>query len=276
MLSTNLITLQYTIAMNNFFKRRTQPMIIAHRGASADAPENTLSAFQEAIRQRADAIELDVQLTYDKKLIIIHNPTLNKTTTGSGQVATKTLQEIKQLDVGIKFSKRFKGEKIPTLEEVFNTFGKQTNYVVELKFYQFFPGSFAQQVYNTVLEHDLINNTLFLSFDPRLLIQIKKINPNVKICWAFIPVFGWRPPKWALNHFDALAIAARKAKRGYIERLQALNKPINIWTGLGKSEDYVAEINTQAEFITTNHPAELRREIKKLKTTILKTQDLKK
>lgn len=238
-------------------------MIIAHRGASADAPENTLSAFQEAIRQRADAIELDVQLTYDKKLIIMHNPTLNKTTTGSGQVATKTLQEIKQLDAGIKFSKRFKGEKIPTLEEVFNTFGKQTNYVVELKFYQFFPGSFAQQVYNTVLEHDLINNTLFLSFDPRLLIQIKKINPNVKICWAFIPVFGWPPSKWTVNHFDALAIAARKAKKSYIEHLQAFNKPVNIWTGLGKSEDYVAEINTQAEFITTNHPAELRQALNK-------------
>lgn len=238
-------------------------MIIAHRGASADAPENTLSAFQEAIRQRADAIELDVQLTRDKRLIIMHNPTLNKTTTGSGRVATKTLQEIKQLDAGIKFNKRFKGEKIPTLEEVFNTFGKQTSYVVELKFYQFLPGSFAQQVYNTVLEHDLINNTLFLSFDPRLLIQIKKINPNVKICWAFIPIFGWLPPKWAVNHFDALAIATRKANKGYIEHLRALNKPINIWTGLGKSEDYAAEINTQAEFITTNHPAELRQALNK-------------
>jgi glycerophosphoryl diester phosphodiesterase len=251
-------------------------MIIAHRGASADAPQNTLASFQEAIRQKADAIELDVQLTYDKKLIIMHNPTLNKTTTGSGRVTTKTLQEIKQLDAGIKFSKRFKDEKVPTLEEVFNAFGKQTNYVVELKFYQFFPGNFAQQVYNAVLDHSLINNTLFLSFDPRLLIQIKKINPSVKICWAFIPVFGWRPPKWATNHFDALAIATHKAKKDYIERLQALNKPINIWTGLGKSEDYVAEINTQAEFITTNHPAELRREIKKLEAKVPKTQDLKK
>lgn len=239
-------------------------MIIAHRGASADAPQNTLASFREAIRQKADAIELDVQLTRDKKLIIMHNPTLNKTTTGSGQVTTKTLQEIKQLDAGIKFSKRFKGEKVPTLEEVFNTFGKQTNYVVELKFYQFFPGNFAQQVYNAVLDHNLINNTLFLSFDPRLLIQIKKINPSVKICWAFIPVFGWRPPKWVANHFDALAIATHKAKKSYIKHLQALNKPINIWTGLGKSEDYVAEINTHTEFITTNHPAELCREIKKL------------
>lgn len=241
-------------------------MVIAHRGASADTPENTLSAFHEAIRQKADAIELDVQMTSDKELVIMHDPTLNRTTNGKGLIATKTLSEIKKLDAGIKFDSQFCGECIPTLDEVFKVFGKKTNYVVELKFYHIKTRPFAKQVYDLVAQYGLIDCVLFLSFDFRLLRHIKKLNPKTRVCWAFIPVFGFVPTPQFVQHFDALAIATKKARHKYIDKLHKLNKPVNVWTGLSPREDFRAEIRTGSAYITTNHPAKLRKEIIKQAT----------
>lgn len=231
-------------------------MIIAHRGASADAPENTLSAFREAIRQKADAIELDVQLSRDNKLVVIHDPWLNRTTNGRGLVRQKTLKEIKTLDAGVKFAKKHGGQRIPTLDEVLETFGKTTNYVIELKFYHLKTANFARMVYDAVASRGLLEHTMFLSFDHRLLIDIEKNNSAAKTCWAFIPLFGWKPSGWMVARFDALAIASRRASRKYTNRLHALGKPVNLWTGA--NEDYHTEINSRSDFITTNHPAELR------------------
>lgn len=244
--------------MNPFFQKRTKPLIIAHRGASADAPENTLAAFREAIRQKADAIELDVQLTRDKQLVLMHDFTLNRTTSGRGLVTTKTLQEIKNLDAGIKFNNRFRNEKIPTLDEILMAFKTKINYVVELKINHTNPAFFAKQVYSTVANHNLTGQTLFLSFDPRLLTEIKKINSQAKTCWAFVPIFGWVPSSKLVSRFDALAIASKRAQPGYISRLHQLGKPINVWAGRGEIENFQAELHMGTNFITTNHPALLR------------------
>jgi len=102
---------------NNFYKVK----IIAHRGASAVAPENTLSAFQEAVRLNADMIELDVRLSRDGAVMVFHDRDLSRTTDGSGPVEERNLDELKQLDAGSWFSDKFIGEGIPTLEEVIRT-----------------------------------------------------------------------------------------------------------------------------------------------------------
>lgn len=242
--------------MNVFLRARTEPMIIAHRGASADAPENTMAAFREAVRQKADAIEMDVQLTADNELVIMHDPTLGRTTDGHGLVHQKTLQAIKSLDAGKKFSKKFTNEPIPTLDEVLDSFGKQTNYVIELKFYRFTVGSLAKQVLEAVESRHLLEHVLFLSFDPRLLKAVKKLNAKAKTCWAFIPILDWRPSARSAARFDALAIASRHANADYTDRLHQLGKPVNLWTG--SKENYATEISAKTEFITTNHPARLR------------------
>src|SRR6478672_6027232 len=91
--------------------------IIAHRGFSAIAPENTLAAFSAAIQHQADAVEFDVQLSADRVPIIIHDPTLERTTNGSGNVRDKTLEQLKALDAGSWFNTQFAGEKIPTFAE---------------------------------------------------------------------------------------------------------------------------------------------------------------
>jgi glycerophosphoryl diester phosphodiesterase len=99
---------------------------IAHRGASGYEPENTLRSFKRAIELKADMIELDTYLTKDNQVVIIHDETVNRTTNGKGKVKNLTLKELKQLDAG-------KGEKIPTLEEVFDLVNKKVQINIELK-----------------------------------------------------------------------------------------------------------------------------------------------
>ena len=102
--------------------------IIAHRGASAHAPENTLAAFQLALEQGADGIELDVMLSKDGQLIVIHDDKVDRTTNGTGKVADMYLSELKVLDAG-------QGESLPTLPEVFDRFGGKFLINIELKNY---------------------------------------------------------------------------------------------------------------------------------------------
>ena len=95
----------------------SRPLCIAHRGASARAPENTLAAFSEAVRLGANAIELDVHLTADGVPVVIHDGTVDRTTNGRGEVAAMTSKDLRRLDAGSWFSSRFRGERVPTLEE---------------------------------------------------------------------------------------------------------------------------------------------------------------
>ena len=244
--------------MNRFFVARKTPFVIAHRGASSDAPENTISAFSEALRQGADAIELDVQQSKDKKLVLMHDYSLRRTTGVRGKVSSLTLRQLKQLDVGNWFGPKYRGERIPTLEEVLDTYGAKTNYVIELKFYRMKTGRFARRVYDAVASRKLLDHVLFLSFDPRLLMQIEKNNPAAKTCWAFVPILGWRPPHWLVSRFDVLAIASKKADPKYTDKLASLGKPVDIWASSSQDEQYDDEMKSGAQFITTNHPAKLR------------------
>src|SRR5579863_4458154 len=108
---------------------------MAHRGASGTFPENTLSAFRAAIDTKADMCELDVQLTRDGALVVIHDDTVDRTTDGTGEVAELTLAELKLLDAGAKFKNgavKGKGERVPTLDEVFDVTAGKCGLNIEL------------------------------------------------------------------------------------------------------------------------------------------------
>lgn len=93
-------------------------MVIAHRGFSGQAPENTLASFQKAVELGSDMIELDVRFSKDGQVVVIHDDTIDRTTNGRGKVADYTLKELKQFDAGSWFAPQFSGERIPTLKEV--------------------------------------------------------------------------------------------------------------------------------------------------------------
>ncbi len=108
--------------------------ILAHRGASAYAPENTMAAFKKAIEMNADGIELDVHLSKDGYIVIIHDERVDRTTDGKGEVKDFSLDELKKLDAGSWFSDEYKGEKIPTLEELLSLIKNTEIYLnIEIK-----------------------------------------------------------------------------------------------------------------------------------------------
>ena len=108
-------------------------LVFGHRGARAYAPQNTIPAFELAVQQGAQGIELDVHRSRDGQLVILHNFDVDETTDGSGRITEKTLAEIKALDAGSKFAPEFAGTPIPTLDEVFEAVGKRLFVNVEIK-----------------------------------------------------------------------------------------------------------------------------------------------
>lgn len=113
--------------------RPRQPLTIAHRGASGYAPENTMPAFDQAVRMNADFIELDVQMSKDGQLVVIHDTTVDRTTDGTGAVGDLTWQQLRALDAGEWFAPEFAGARIPSLAEVLDRYGGKIGILIEMK-----------------------------------------------------------------------------------------------------------------------------------------------
>jgi glycerophosphoryl diester phosphodiesterase len=163
------------------FSQLPHPAIFAHRGASAHAPENTLAAFELALRQGADAIELDAKLTSDKHVVVFHDLTVDRTTEGTGRVKNLTLAELRRLDAGSHFDFAFRGEPIPTLDEVFKAVGQLCFINVELTNYDAITDSLPGKVASLVKRHKLSRRVLFSSFNPIALIRIRRLLPECPI-----------------------------------------------------------------------------------------------
>ncbi len=150
-----------------------KPLIIAHRGYRAKYPENTLAAFEGAIKTGVDMIELDVLLTKDRKAVVIHDETLDRTTNGQGLVSDFALSELKALDAGSWFDARFKGERLPTLEEVLEMVDKRVSINVEIKrsaYEAHHPAdAIEKQIVDLVTRKDALGHVLISSFEWRVL-----------------------------------------------------------------------------------------------------------
>ena len=136
-----------------------RPLIIGHRGASAYAPENTLAAFELAAEQGADAIELDVQLSKDGRLVIIHDFDVSRTTNGQGKVADLTVDELQTFDAG-------EGQKILTLDELFESMGPRLLYNIEIKYFGLPDRGIETAVADRITAYHLENHVLVSSFNP--------------------------------------------------------------------------------------------------------------
>lgn len=164
-----------------------RPTIFAHRGASAYAPENTLAAFELALRQSADAIELDAKLSADGQVVVIHDQTVERTTNGQGKVNQLTLRQLKELDAGSHFDDSFRGEQIPTLEEVFEAVGRRAWINVELTNYASVFDNLPDEAVELVRRHNLEKQVIFSSFNPRALLRARKLLPEVPIALLALP-----------------------------------------------------------------------------------------
>ena len=151
---------------------------IAHRGFSTQYPENTLLAFEQALELGVNWLELDLQITSDGHLVVMHDATVDRTTDGVGSVLEKTLAEIQELDAGIWRGERYRHTRIPTFAEVLDTLGQRANIVVELKF----EGQEAiPAVLDAIASTGLQERTVISSFDLPKLPRVKALAPNAAV-----------------------------------------------------------------------------------------------
>lgn len=199
-----------------------KPKIYAHRGASSGAPENTMAAFQLALDQGADGIELDVMLSKDRQLVVIHDDKVDRTTNGTGRVRDMTLAELKTLDAG-------SGERIPTLDEVLTRFGGQFLINIELKNYGTIFDSLPVDVAGMVRDHNVGDSILISSFNPFNFPRFHRILPDVSRGMLTFP--GWANfLGYRLFRFDALNPYFKDIDEAMINRLHAKGRQINAWT----------------------------------------------
>ena len=158
---------------------RRCPLIIAHRGDVANAPENTLPAFQKAFESGANGIELDVRLTRDNRLVVFHDRGLKRIGGVRGLVTNASLDEIRSLDVGERFGPEYRGLRAPTLDEVFELL--PTNFLinVEMKAVIDRMRLIAHKVAEAVRRHRRWSSTLVASFNPISLWELRKIDPTI-------------------------------------------------------------------------------------------------
>ncbi len=151
--------------------------ICAHRGYSAGFPENTKTAFAAAIKAGVQMVEFDVRLTKDGKLVVIHNETVDKTTNGKGKVSEMTYKQISQLDAGSWKNKKFKGEKIPTFEEVLDILPDTVWMNIHVK-----DDSVTAKSVAVVLDKRNQLKNAVLAVDNKSAEIVRKVNKNIKIC----------------------------------------------------------------------------------------------
>ena len=153
--------------------------IIAHRGASFSAPENTLAAINRAWELKADGVEIDIQQTKDKRIILLHDSN-TKRTTGKGFTVSKTSSaKLRKLDAGILKSKEFSGQKIPFLEEVIQTITDERKLFVEIKCgEEIFPA--LQQI---IVESGKMSHIVIMGFELATVSKAKKLMPEIPVYW---------------------------------------------------------------------------------------------
>ena len=226
-------------------------VVISHRGEHLHHPENTLPAFQAAIDAGADYIELDVRTTSDGKFVLMHDHTLDRTTNGSGEVSNHAFDEIRALDAGAKFSPKFSGTKVPTLDEAFDLAHGKINVYVDTKVAD------PQQLVDTIVRHDMQDHVVVYG-NPFFLYEVHKIRPSLKIMPEAMTadickllVHSMQPPVLAFGatdfNDDVIACAKDANAQMYVDRLGDADNP-EVWQ---------KAIDTGATGIQTNLPAEL-------------------
>ncbi len=210
-----------------------RPTIFGHRGACVYAPENTIASFELAHSQRADAIELDAKLSADGEVVVIHDPTVDRTTDGHGRVSRLPLTDLRSLDAGSFFSGRFHGEKIPLLAEVFEALGKKILINVELTNYTTPGDQLVQKVCELVRKHGVTQSVIFSSFHAGNLKKSEGLLPEVPRGLLARPGF---PGEWArsfgftFGEYLALHPFRTDVSPQQVLRAHKLKRRVHVWT----------------------------------------------
>ena len=229
-------------------------LIIAHRGASAYAPENTMEAFQLAASMGADGIEIDIHMTSDGHVVVCHDELVDITSNGQGKIPTYTLEELKSMDFGYHFyDKERRGIKIPTLDEVYE-FAKSCNMLVNVEIKSANP-DIISACHDVALRHNVCDNVIYSSFNHFQLQRIKELVPT-----AFIaPLYSFnmlKPWNYTID-INAQAVHPRltqiKEISDYVKQCHDRGLRVHPWTA-NTQEHITFLLDEGVDAIITNYP----------------------
>ena len=154
-------------------------LVVGHRGAMGYAPENTLASFELALEQGADVVELDVHLSRDGEVVVIHDEQLERTTDGRGLVGEHSLAELRRLDAGAWFDPRFAGQRLPTLDEVRAWAAGRTPLAIEIKNGPIFYDGIEAKIVALLERHAMREQALVIAFDHHALRRVRALDDSV-------------------------------------------------------------------------------------------------
>jgi len=240
-------------------------LVTAHRGFSGDAPENTLAAFKKAMEVGSDMIELDVRFSKDGKIVVIHDNTLERTTSGQGQVTDYTLQELKKLDAGSWFGPRFAQEGIPTLKEVLELAKGKIPLNIEIKDApegQYKIVDLAEQALREAHDAGMAGQVIFSAFNPSALERIRERNPPSWVALLYHRDWNSLREVTGGRAFSVLNLRHSFLTREKIGRIHREGMKVNTYT-VNSEEEMEQFIRWGVDGIITNHPDKLIQILKK-------------
>lgn len=230
-------------------------IITAHRGASGVAPENTIAALNQAIKDGADFAEIDIQTTKDGKIILLHDDTLDRTTNGTGPVGRYNWGYLKKLDAGVWFDNKFSGEKIPLLNEVIDVVKGKMQLNIEVKTDSF---SFnkVQDLIDTIYKKDFIDQCIITSFQRPLIDYISQIDAQIQtgIIFSSLPdsleeIYN--------SSYDILSCHFTLINKKLVQQTHSYSKQVHVWT-VNEENEMLKMIEYGVDSIITNYPGLLK------------------
>ncbi|MBI5182547.1 MAG: glycerophosphodiester phosphodiesterase [Nitrospirae bacterium] len=262
------------------FLKTNRPLNIAHRGGRGLSPEHTIFAYKKALQVGADVLEIDVHSTKDGEIVVIHDPTVDRTTDGTGRVREFTSLEIKRLDAGYRFvikmrdkedyPFRGKGLTIPTLKEVFSEFPNQR---INIEIKQFEP-QIEDAIFRVIKEMNMTDNVLVVSESREAIKRFRRISKGIIATGASVPevrrfviFMRLRMMPLYMPAADAFQIPEYHGDyhlltEGFIEKAHKKNIKIHVWT-VNKREDMERLIKMGINGIMTDYPDILAEAISK-------------
>lgn len=234
--------------------------IYGHRGAKGEYPENTLLSFEKAIEQGVDGLELDVQLTKDGELVVIHDETLDRTTTGTGNIKDVTLEEMKQYSAGApfhdfpKYEPSWDEETVPTLKEVFVLLEAypEIELNIELKTTKYRYIGMEKNAIEVSKEYGGDRKIIFSSFHLPSILTIQQLDPEAEVAWLVNHPISHPEEYLAGLQLDALHVGEAIALT-YSYELKDLMEKIRVWT-VNETDAIKQLLDLQVEAIMTDYP----------------------
>jgi len=238
-------------------------IVTGHRGAAGLAPENTLAAIQLALDLGVDRIEIDVQQTKDNEIIVLHDRTLRRTTTGVGFVKQKTYEEILEYSAGYKFNKYYIKEKIPTLDQVIDLIDGKAELLIETKYSFMYYPNIERHLINIIKAKNAKDWCKVISFNDRALFRIHKLDKEIRLGKLFVGKHANLPlsfdkgvnfkPLRRYHFADEIIVKHAYATQLIIDKVHEFGKELHVWT-VNDAETIARLVERGVDGIISDYP----------------------